>query len=488
MSVTLAQDGWFGEGDDFFYIDGEKVPSLQGTGSEDYFNDAWGFRPRTGPWFGQPRWQGDTAGDSGVCYRWHLLDPVHFTKSLKVSIEHRGNLDEDTDGFFLERPDFFSSVAFWYQLGIASGLPEPPYGARRLPHGNARQIEVEDLLPEVTTREGTASVQREVFWSKDLLFFEAKGPGSAIEVPLDIGDDGYYEIVAQVAHRPDYGDYQVLLDGKSPVAASDLEPEPGATEAGPAAIHAYFHETYVAEDHLVGWVQLTRGRHRLSFVCTGKSSESRGYNIGIDTVILSKVAGAGEPPSREAGLRANALRHLAAKRPTPAGISRLVRGLEDPDDEVREASAWALGQMGQDSAPAVRELAKALTDRDPVVQGLAAVALRDMGGAARTALSALVLRLKDEDLNVRLMAADAIGRQGAGAAEAIDPLIEAAKRKGEHVHAQRSIATALGRIGPAAARALPVLHELARIPRVEWAANEAIARITKQARTTPGGR
>ena len=32
MSVTLAQDGWFGEGDDFFYIDGEEVPSLQGTG------------------------------------------------------------------------------------------------------------------------------------------------------------------------------------------------------------------------------------------------------------------------------------------------------------------------------------------------------------------------------------------------------------------------------------------------------------------------
>jgi hypothetical protein len=40
LSITLAQDGWFGEGDDFFYIDGEKIPSLQGTGSEDYFNDA----------------------------------------------------------------------------------------------------------------------------------------------------------------------------------------------------------------------------------------------------------------------------------------------------------------------------------------------------------------------------------------------------------------------------------------------------------------
>ncbi|MBN1818118.1 MAG: DUF2961 domain-containing protein [Sedimentisphaerales bacterium] len=114
MSVTLAQDGWFGEGDDFFYIDGETIPSLQGTGSEDYFNDAWGFRSRSSAWFGQPYWQGYTASDSGVCYRWHLLDPVHFTRSLRVEIEHRGNSNQSEEGFFLERSDFFSSVAFWY--------------------------------------------------------------------------------------------------------------------------------------------------------------------------------------------------------------------------------------------------------------------------------------------------------------------------------------------------------------------------------------
>ena len=89
------------KGDDFFYIDGEAVPSLQGTGSEDYFNDAWGFRPRTSHWFGSPRWQGDDAGDSGVCYRWHVLDPVGFTNSLKVTIEHKGNRAEDIEGFYL---------------------------------------------------------------------------------------------------------------------------------------------------------------------------------------------------------------------------------------------------------------------------------------------------------------------------------------------------------------------------------------------------
>ncbi len=134
MSVTLAQDGWWGEGDDFFYIDGETVPSLQGTGSEDYFNDAWGFRPRTGHWFGQPRWQGDQAGDSGIAYRWHVLDPVGFTQSLKVAFEHKGNYEDEINGFFIERPDFISSVAFWYQVGAPKPFGQlPPFPERCVP-------------------------------------------------------------------------------------------------------------------------------------------------------------------------------------------------------------------------------------------------------------------------------------------------------------------------------------------------------------------
>jgi hypothetical protein len=39
-SVQQIQHGWLGEGDDRFYIDGETLPSLRGTGTEDYFNDA----------------------------------------------------------------------------------------------------------------------------------------------------------------------------------------------------------------------------------------------------------------------------------------------------------------------------------------------------------------------------------------------------------------------------------------------------------------
>lgn len=38
-----AQSGpWWGEGDEKFFVDGEKMPSWFGTGSEDYFGFAWG--------------------------------------------------------------------------------------------------------------------------------------------------------------------------------------------------------------------------------------------------------------------------------------------------------------------------------------------------------------------------------------------------------------------------------------------------------------
>lgn len=42
LSVVQAEAGWFGEGDDLFHVDGEEKPSIEGTGSEDHFDDAWG--------------------------------------------------------------------------------------------------------------------------------------------------------------------------------------------------------------------------------------------------------------------------------------------------------------------------------------------------------------------------------------------------------------------------------------------------------------
>ncbi|HWB97914.1 MAG TPA: glycoside hydrolase family 172 protein, partial [Bryobacteraceae bacterium] len=146
LNVVQNQPGWFGEGDDLFYVDGEKTAGIQGTGTEDYFNDAWSLRVAQGPYAGVPVAEGTGVGSRMTAYRWHLADPVPFTTSLRFVLEHAGwtyDPNGSVRSAFEERADLFSSVAFWYQAGIAAGLPEPPYGAARLPHGNARQIEVE---------------------------------------------------------------------------------------------------------------------------------------------------------------------------------------------------------------------------------------------------------------------------------------------------------------------------------------------------------
>ncbi len=256
LSVTLAQDGWFGEGDDFFYIDGEKVPSLQGTGSEDYFNDAWGFRPRTGHWFGQPRWQGDSAGDSGVCYRWHLPDPVHFSKSLKVAIEHKGNRPDDTEAFYIERPDFLSSVAFWYQHGKPKAFGKlPPWRERRVPWQYHHLVRA--FRQAQTTGPAKVAVETTGFFgARPVLSWPNKAPGAALTLPFEVAEDGRYAVRLTAANGPQYGPHQINIDGKKAVAANFRTPE--EAEA----------------DLLLGTYVLSKGKHAISFQAEGNAEQT----------------------------------------------------------------------------------------------------------------------------------------------------------------------------------------------------------------------
>jgi len=478
LNVIQNQPGWFGEGDDLFYIDGEQHPSIEGTGSEDYFNDAWSLRVAEGPYTGVPVAEGTNLGARMTAYRWHLTDPIPFTTSFRFDIEHAGwtyNADGTVRSGFEERPDLFSSVAFWYQQAVAKDLPEPPYGAARLPHGNARQIEAESLLKEVKAEKGQVEVQKEVFWSRDLLFFNARAIGSRIDIPLDVEENGYYELLAQVAHAPDYGNYQVTLDGKPVLDLADLEHEPGANTGPVGQINLYNLEVYVAEDHFLGWHKLEKGRHRVSFVCNGKSNESTGYNLGIDTFILAKVG----TQAAMGGARAAEIRSIGARGPGGLSqIQKLEAALSDTDPMVREAAAWAFTQLGERVSAVVTPLGRALNDPDPVVRGLAAMGLRNTGTAALPLLGRLIEKLKDDDPNVRLMVAQVIERQGKQAAVAVSALAEACQIEGEQVHVLRNLASALGAIGPEASPALPVLKKLQAHPRIRWSANAAIRNIT----------
>jgi hypothetical protein len=126
MSVLQNQDGWWGEGDDMFFIDGEKAPSIIGTGSEDYFLGAWDFgdQPFYYGLFGAPVKGEERAGSRSSVYRFHLDSPIPFSKSLKATIEH-GHANHRSDNYF--------SVAYWYQTEPHGAFPPLPQPEQRLP-------------------------------------------------------------------------------------------------------------------------------------------------------------------------------------------------------------------------------------------------------------------------------------------------------------------------------------------------------------------
>jgi hypothetical protein len=517
VNIIQTQIGWFGEGDDLFYVDGEKAPRIEGTGSEDYFNDAWGLRVSDGPWTGIPVAEGEGVGARLTGYRWHVPDPVPFTRSLRVEIEHAGwtyTADGKARSGFEERPDYFSSVAFWYQKGVNEDLPEPPYGDSRLPLGNAEQIEVENAIKDVTVKKGQLSVQKEVFWSKDLLFFKAEAPGAKINIPIDVPRDGRYEVVAQVAQSPDYGDYVATLDGKLANSTTLTWGPLDVVPPEPEVLHNYQPETYVAVDRRLGWHDLTKGRHILTFTCVGKDPLSSGYNLGIDDVVLSEVTGrpqepaAGEAattPAAAAGSviyrgqplgyylemwktaqgseRAQVIRSIGAFGTDAApAMKELSALLSDSDPEVRGASVWALSQMGAKAAAASLEAAKLLKDADPLVRGFAALALREMGKSAAAAIPDLCAALQDPVPSVRMATASALGSMREAAASAIPALVAALEATNvpdmpnDSVQVVRNICYALGDIGSSARSAIATTRKIQHL-RAKYIAQEAIAKI-----------
>jgi hypothetical protein len=126
MSVLQNQDGWWGEGDDMFFVDGAKKPSIAGTGSEDYFLGAWDFKghPFSYQLYGAPVVGRELAGGRSSVYRFHLDSPVVFKTSFKATIEH-GNANHRSDNYY--------SVAYWYQTEPHAPFPPLPPVEQRLP-------------------------------------------------------------------------------------------------------------------------------------------------------------------------------------------------------------------------------------------------------------------------------------------------------------------------------------------------------------------
>jgi len=270
-SVFQNEIGWFGEGDDRFWIDGEPTPRLRGTGTEDYFGDAWGFRRFSYPFNGVPLWEGYFAGDRVTAYRWHLVDPVIFHRSLKVSFEHKGSVYTDAGrhlGQFIERADWISSVAFWYQWPPRTFAEDLAPLSERLPPWQvlpACSLQVQ-ANPAGAVRTGNPEV---VFWPGR--------PDASISFRFDVPSPGLYRLDAILNYSVFGARYQPFLDGKP------LGPELDLVASGEDPVWVRF------DLH-----RLEPGTHELRFEGRGASVHRRTmapplYALGLNYLLLLRL-------------------------------------------------------------------------------------------------------------------------------------------------------------------------------------------------------
>lgn len=269
QSVYHVSGGWYGEGDDFFFVDGAAEPQLRGTGTEDYFCDAWGFRQQDGPFYGTPLWEGYGTGDRSTAYRWHIPDPVTFTKSLRAEIEHKGSQtfpDGKVDGF-IERDDLMSSVAFWYQTEPHKVWPALPAGPDRLPFREQTLVVGHKAVPTAKGSGGPIEVQPLGGTTDNKqLWFKPTSADAWLEIPFTTDREMAAELWVKLAHSWDYGTYRVKVDGKEmgtfDLLSANVTPTP----------------------HKLGMHTLGPGAHTLRFECVGKAGKSGGYFFGFDTL------------------------------------------------------------------------------------------------------------------------------------------------------------------------------------------------------------
>ena len=133
LAWTQFADGWFGEGEVKFYLDGDtNFPTICGTGTEDYFCGSYGFpESYTTAYVGTTIASSDAkAPAKWSLYRWHIMDPIRFEEDLRVTIQALGWWPT---GKFRALEDDVASVAYWYQAEPHAPFPAfPPLEDRRV--------------------------------------------------------------------------------------------------------------------------------------------------------------------------------------------------------------------------------------------------------------------------------------------------------------------------------------------------------------------
>jgi hypothetical protein len=263
----------FLEGNEMVYVDGETTPSIEGTGTEDYFCSGWYFDRGlySAPYHGVVI--KDLTRSRVSAYRWHIEDAIPFTKSIRFTIEHGTGNHVTAD---------YSSVAYYYMAGPSPApqplpadlLPSnlPPMTSFSIPGA----VEAEKLKDTAKVTGGGTWVQDMGNWEYGMewsdrmcLFWDPGQPGSRMSLIVPCAVDGTYVLVARMAAGPDLGTVQASVAGASAGEAIDL-----------------YAPLMTPREVTLGTFAVKGGTLAVSFTSTGKNPLSVGPRVAIDAFIL----------------------------------------------------------------------------------------------------------------------------------------------------------------------------------------------------------
>jgi hypothetical protein len=279
LSVFNTAKDWYGEGDERIYLEGERVPSMIGTGTEDYYGFAWGMPDYfNSPFLSAPvrddgryDWRGYTT-DS----RLRLLDDIPFRTELRHDMEIWNWADTQVD---------YAVGLFWYALPGGTSNREPQLDEARLPVKDAPghpsekiagAIECETLpatlSPDTDSEVQTTGVTQVPFSGGQQLLVKAAKVGDFAELEIAVADDKPRKVTFYGTRSYDYGIVRFTINGEP--AGKDFDGYQNAAHpSGPVKL---------------GTFNPKNGKMILRAEVVGTNPASRGnrYDFGLDCVVL----------------------------------------------------------------------------------------------------------------------------------------------------------------------------------------------------------
>lgn len=279
--IPTPWGNWWGEGDEKVFVDDDVLPSLFGTGSEDYYNYSWSSPDIFAfPYCGQPR--NDGPGNRGFItnYRWHILDPLPFARNIGFYMELFSH--ERTPGMSYAR------IAYHYarpgltddhtairpddlrELQLPLGwMPEGRFGAR-----NSVFYQTERLSP----RPSPQFEAGRLYAGGRLPVWRPRSQGEVLRLSVPVDTAGEYRIHFVARLDRNGGRASVRLDGE----AAEL-----TTETSTIDLHRPYRT--LLRNFTLQPRELTAGTHVLEFRFDGAGEEIDRPEMGIDFVWVQEI-------------------------------------------------------------------------------------------------------------------------------------------------------------------------------------------------------